>query len=89
MKLDKKNDCDVKVGGVNHKRVLEDVLEGVGVSNGVEYIEEEEGEEEGVLATEHARVDSRSEARAGNHKHARLPGPEVVLQSSGAVCDGV
>ena len=45
-------------------------------------VEEEEGEEEGVLATEHARSDSRSEARVGNHKHARLLGPEIVLQSS-------
>ena len=31
MKLDKKNECDVRVDGVNHKRVLEDVLDGVGV----------------------------------------------------------
>ena len=45
-------------------------------------VEEKEGEEEGVLATEHARSDSRSEARVGNHKHARLLGPEIVLQSS-------
>ena len=31
MKLDKKNECDVRVDGVNNKRVLEDVLDGVGV----------------------------------------------------------
>lgn len=59
----------MKVDGVNHRRALEEVMDGVCLL-GEGHEVEEEGAEEGVLAAQYARNDGGGEAGIGNHNDA-------------------
>ncbi len=60
----------MKVDGVNHRRALEEVMDGVCLLGEGHEVEEEEGAEEGVLAAQYARNDGGGEAGIGNHNDA-------------------
>ena len=55
---------------MNHRRALEEVMDGVCLLGEGHEVEEEEGAEEGVLAAQYARNDGGGEAGIGNHNYA-------------------